>query len=598
MDADRFSLKARRTTRIPLRIPVLVVIEDNGQSRSLDGWTMIVNVHGAKIECKRRMDLNDEVTIQVPFNGMSEKGKVVWSRPEPNASGNYEFGVELNQPDNLWGVGFPPSDWETGKGSKSDAARAAVMDLAPAGAIRDRHDGSEKEEPMMDAEPPAQSSVIEFEPSELMAAENPAPAMDLNAELSSFEQQEQGCLPAGLITEFTENEMTPQEEPIPMSYAGSDAAIVTGQTAPVEAAWTSAAELNRTALRPADPAPGPAPDYAPRTAGMGPINPTDKLFAFFNELVDSALQAKVLGLIDGVGKRIEQRVADIETGTLGRIEEQVQNTVQHQSEQMERRAAEYLTGQQQLLEQIVRDFLGASEQESRQRQQEQVERHQQTMRESAEVLTQANAERLEQRASELVATTQQGLRASMEQQLPAIEKDLLERCRVVGEKMMASQVEQWTLLFSDRVQTARQTLEQRLEETMNEVFARHAAALDARFEEQLTQAAARLEQQLNRIGTQVRQTYLRHIVTELGRTQQVWVQQAQRQLENLAAENFDRSRRNLSQYMKSFGESLIQQALSTEDVARERVQAAETQSQLPLDKSLQEVFSDPHDRER
>ena len=57
MHADQFSLKARRTTRIPLRIPVQVEVEEDGKSRTLDGWTMIVNVNGAKIECKRRLGL-------------------------------------------------------------------------------------------------------------------------------------------------------------------------------------------------------------------------------------------------------------------------------------------------------------------------------------------------------------------------------------------------------------------------------------------------------------------------------------------------------------------------------------------------------------
>src|SRR3990172_3099585 len=99
MTADQFRLKARRTTRIPLRIPVLVVIQEDDRSRSLDAWTMIVNIHGARIECKRRFEVGEQVVIQVPFNGMSEKGKVVWAKSEPNEHGHYEFGVELDRPE-------------------------------------------------------------------------------------------------------------------------------------------------------------------------------------------------------------------------------------------------------------------------------------------------------------------------------------------------------------------------------------------------------------------------------------------------------------------------------------------------------------------
>jgi len=88
MNDDRFSLKARRTTRIPLRIPVQLVIQEAGQTRTFDGWTMIVNVQGARIESKskRPFALNEEVLLQVPSNGKAQKGRVVWSGPEANST--------------------------------------------------------------------------------------------------------------------------------------------------------------------------------------------------------------------------------------------------------------------------------------------------------------------------------------------------------------------------------------------------------------------------------------------------------------------------------------------------------------------------------
>ena len=115
MNADKFSLKARRSTRIPLRIPVHLVVQVGGQARSFEAWTMIVNIHGAKVECRRPFESGDEVLIQVPFNGKAQKGKVVGGTLEANNDGNYEFGVELENPEDLWGVGFPPSDWKTNR---------------------------------------------------------------------------------------------------------------------------------------------------------------------------------------------------------------------------------------------------------------------------------------------------------------------------------------------------------------------------------------------------------------------------------------------------------------------------------------------------
>lgn len=589
MDADRFSLKARRTTRIPLRIPVLVVIEENGKSRTLDGWTMIVNVHGAKIECKHRFGMHEEVTIQVPFNGMSQKGKVVWSKLEPNANGNYEFGVELNQPENLWGVGFPPSDWEASRGSKAETATAAILDLAPPGVTRPRNPSNED-----DPSPTEQDGLSGNEENRPQsdystAPENLVEFLDLSAEFSALNTEEQSPPPPGCTIEFSEMQMSPQEEEAPMPNAEirSEAAEVQNVSG-----WDpcgEAEEFDVTGFLPGDLS---VPHPSPVSGAMGQLNPTDKLSAFFNELVDSVLQARVLGLIEGVGKQIERRVNEIENSTVSRIEEQIQNTGNRHSDSMERRAIEYVAAQQQALEQKVRNYLAEAEDGARQRQQEQLGQSKQAMQEEMAALLQTNVQRLDEHASDLITTTQLGLRSSMEQQLPAIEKDMLERCRVQGERMMAAQLEQWTLLFSDRVRDAQQSMEKRLDETLNAVYSRHAAALDARLEEHLAQAGARLEQQLTHIGTQVRQTFLRHIVTELGRSQQVWVQQSQRQLDKMASANLERSRRSLAQYMRRFGEFLMQQAAITEDNSTEPAPEVERQAELPLAESRSEVPSE------
>ena len=130
MNDDKFSLKARRTTRIPLRVPVHLVVQGEGRSRSVDGWTTIVNVQGARIECKHRLAIDEEVLLQIPFNGKAQRGRVVWSGSEANSNGNFEFGLELASPENLWGVGFPPSDWNVNR-----AITATEPDEPPTGTV-------------------------------------------------------------------------------------------------------------------------------------------------------------------------------------------------------------------------------------------------------------------------------------------------------------------------------------------------------------------------------------------------------------------------------------------------------------------------------
>jgi hypothetical protein len=112
MNAEAFTLKARRTTRVPLRVPVKIGVMEGDQFKSVDGSTVIVNIHGAKVECKRKMAVNETVQLTVSRTGNSQSGQVVWSTDAPTAAGNFEFAVELTEPGNLWGVGFPPLDWK------------------------------------------------------------------------------------------------------------------------------------------------------------------------------------------------------------------------------------------------------------------------------------------------------------------------------------------------------------------------------------------------------------------------------------------------------------------------------------------------------
>ena len=590
MNADRFSLKARRTTRIPLRIPVLVTLEEAGKTRTLDGWTMIVNVHGAKIECKHRFGMHEDVTIQVPFNGMSQKGKIVWSKSEPNESGHYEFGVELDQGGNLWGVGFPPSDWESKRGPAAVNATSAVLELAPADAGLPSISGNETDrQPEVIA---GAGAKIESVPEENYSS---APGqlgqlLDLSVELSSLSPEKNAASPQECAADFIPVPLSPLEEDKPMSSTEISLGSLVSQIAANKVPYREQANP----IQPASAATGIfAPSSSCVPASFDTVNPTDRLSAFFNELVDAALEAKLVRLVEGVGQRIEDRVAQLETSAFARLDEQAQNTRKCQLEAMEQRMLEFVAGQQCALEQNVQSYLADAEGTARQRQQEFIDQSSQALHNSMAGLLQANTQRLDQHASELVATTQHGLRTSMEQQLPAIEKDLLERCRVQSERMMAAQVEQWTLLFSDRVQAAERSLKTQLDGTLEEVVTRHSAALESRFEDSYTRASERLEQQLNRIGTQVRQAFLRHIVTELGRGQQVWIQQAQRQLEKLASENLERTRQTLSQYMKSYGESVIRQASVEAETPGQPSLALESQPVAPAPEFLAEISSEP-----
>ena len=109
MAPDNF-LGARGSGRVPLRLAVQLRIKDGkGTFRGLAAHTVEVGKYGAKIECKRPLDVNQEVTVTVlPSEKQSGTGRVVWCNSNRSDSGNFELGVELREVKDLWGITFPP----------------------------------------------------------------------------------------------------------------------------------------------------------------------------------------------------------------------------------------------------------------------------------------------------------------------------------------------------------------------------------------------------------------------------------------------------------------------------------------------------------
>jgi hypothetical protein len=74
---------------------------------SFDGETIIVNRHGALIFCTTPLRAGLEIEICVIITDKRAKAKVVYVDPKrPEVCG-----IELEKPENIWGVSFPPDDW-------------------------------------------------------------------------------------------------------------------------------------------------------------------------------------------------------------------------------------------------------------------------------------------------------------------------------------------------------------------------------------------------------------------------------------------------------------------------------------------------------
>jgi hypothetical protein len=94
---------ARRSTRIETD----VLIEVQGEDFAYAGETVRVSLHGALIRTSAPLQLGTPVTVYVHRTGKSAAARIV---SVVEASGS-RYGIELDQPGNIWGVYATPSDW-------------------------------------------------------------------------------------------------------------------------------------------------------------------------------------------------------------------------------------------------------------------------------------------------------------------------------------------------------------------------------------------------------------------------------------------------------------------------------------------------------
>jgi hypothetical protein len=97
--------ESRRSSRVPLK--VVVSVEGSTDPLTCEGETIVVNLHGALLATKVGLQLGMEILIQVFLTGKKAHARVVFVDPAERL----RCGIELHQPQNIWGVPLPPEDW-------------------------------------------------------------------------------------------------------------------------------------------------------------------------------------------------------------------------------------------------------------------------------------------------------------------------------------------------------------------------------------------------------------------------------------------------------------------------------------------------------
>ena len=100
----------RRSSRVPVNVPVLVTSLEPGARFSEVCETLVVNAHG----CSMRSQVKLDAGVVVHFHskeGRETTAKVVYCQPLDSNREGWRLAARLDRPENFWGLKAFPDDW-------------------------------------------------------------------------------------------------------------------------------------------------------------------------------------------------------------------------------------------------------------------------------------------------------------------------------------------------------------------------------------------------------------------------------------------------------------------------------------------------------
>jgi hypothetical protein len=104
----RVSDESRRSTRV--RSKLAIEAHGIGEPLKCEGETFVVNLHGALILTAIPLRVGMKISIHVYATDKRATAEVVYVDPDQPR----QCGINLEKPDNIWGLSLPPDDWHEG----------------------------------------------------------------------------------------------------------------------------------------------------------------------------------------------------------------------------------------------------------------------------------------------------------------------------------------------------------------------------------------------------------------------------------------------------------------------------------------------------
>ncbi len=96
----------QRSSHAP--IAVVIVIEGGVATQTCEGKTIVVNRHGALVATAKGLRIGMRISIYAHVTDKRAMARVVYIDPK----NPHQCGIELDEPQNIWGVPLPSDDWE------------------------------------------------------------------------------------------------------------------------------------------------------------------------------------------------------------------------------------------------------------------------------------------------------------------------------------------------------------------------------------------------------------------------------------------------------------------------------------------------------
>ncbi len=124
----------RRSTRLPLEIPLRVTSLDPKIKFAEDCKTVTVSAHGCGVISPHRLASGTRVNLELVADKQATTARVHELVPLDDSGNSWLLGLAMEKPGNFWGIKYAPADWaeeEPAPPPRTSSERAPAKSAAP-----------------------------------------------------------------------------------------------------------------------------------------------------------------------------------------------------------------------------------------------------------------------------------------------------------------------------------------------------------------------------------------------------------------------------------------------------------------------------------